>query len=108
MRHLVSEAGDPTVVPRPEYVSGLRATIFNRLGPTRLRPAGGSRLLVGSGLAAAASLPQLTLTLALSRPANAWAQVAQALQARPWVHSQDPRARRQSVRRGLVQPEESA
>jgi hypothetical protein len=86
MRRLISEAGDPAVVPRAEYVSGLRRLILDRLGPPRRAAHWRARLLVGSGLAAAA-LAAVTLALALFRPASAWAQVAQALQGRPWVHT---------------------
>ena len=45
-----------------------------------------SRLVVGSGLAAA-GLAVVVLAIELSRPPNAWAQVAQALQERPWFHT---------------------
>jgi len=86
MRRLISEAGDPAVVPRAEYVSGLRLLILDGLGPPRLATRWKARLLVGSGMAAAA-LAAGMLALVLFRPANAWAQVALALQGRPWVHT---------------------
>ena len=35
LSRLVSEAGDPTVEPRPEHVADLRARILDRLGPPR-------------------------------------------------------------------------
>ena len=85
MRELVSEAGDPAVAPRPEFVAGLRQTIFNRLDPPRLTRRR-VRLLIGSVFAAAAVVA-VVLTVSLFRPGNAWAQVAKALQAQAWVHS---------------------
>jgi hypothetical protein len=86
MRRALSEAGDPVVAPRAEYVSTLRSLILDRLNRPRRARRWKGRLLVGSGLAAAA-LAAVMLALALSRPANAWAQVARALQGRPWVHT---------------------
>jgi hypothetical protein len=86
MRRLISEAGDPAVAPRDEYVSGLRSLVLDRLGPPRRTARWRTRLLVGSGMAAAV-LVAVVLALVLSRPANAWAQVARALQGRPWVHT---------------------
>jgi hypothetical protein len=86
MRRALSEAGDPVVMPRAEYVSTLRSLILDRLNPPRRARRWTGRLLVGSGVAAAA-LAAVMLALALSRPANAWAQVARALQGRPWVHT---------------------
>jgi hypothetical protein len=86
MQRLISEAGDPAVVPRAEYVADLRSLILDRVGARQRAVRWRSRLVVGSGLAAAA-LAAVVLALALSRPANAWAQVAQALQERPWVHT---------------------
>jgi hypothetical protein len=53
MSRLVSEAGDPTVEPRPEYVADLRALILDRLGPPRTDRPSRTRWLVISGLAAA-------------------------------------------------------
>jgi hypothetical protein len=50
---LVSEAGDPTVEPRPEHVADLRALILDRLGPPRAHRPSRTRWLVVSGLAAA-------------------------------------------------------
>ena len=44
-----------------------------------------SKLLIGSGLAACA-LVAVALALLLTRSANAWTQVAQALKGLPWVH----------------------
>lgn len=85
MQELVSEAGDPAVAPRPEFVASLRETLFNRL--ERPRPARRrARLLIGTGLAAAAIVAAV-LAVPLFRPANAWAQVAKALQAQAWVHT---------------------
>jgi hypothetical protein len=85
IQQLLSQAGDPTVVARPEHVSGLRSLVLARLGRPRRSARSKLRLLVGSGLAAAA-LAAVTLAFALFRPAIAWAQVAQALQERPWIH----------------------
>jgi hypothetical protein len=53
MSRLVSEAGDPTVEPRPEHVADLRALILDRLGPPRTDRLSRARWLVVSGLAAA-------------------------------------------------------
>ena len=53
MSRLVSEAGDPKVEPRPEYVADLRALILDRLGPPRTDRLSRTRWLVVSGLAAA-------------------------------------------------------
>ena len=57
LSRLVSEAGDPTVEPRPEHVADLRARILDRLGPPRTDrrsdgvaagdPGPGGRLLAG-------------------------------------------------------------
>ncbi len=85
MRELVSEAGNPAVAPRPEFVAGLRETIFNRLEPER-RARRRVRLLIGSVFAAAAVVAAV-LTVSIFWPANAWAQVAKVLQAQAWVHS---------------------
>jgi hypothetical protein len=86
MSRLVSEAGDPAIAPRPEYISNLRALILDRLGPPRRAPRRTMlRLLVGSGLAVLAVVAA-ALALTMLRSANAWAQVAKALQGRPWVH----------------------
>ena len=53
---LISEAGDPKVVPRPEHVAGLRMLLLDRLGPPRAARPWKTRLLIGSGLAAACLL----------------------------------------------------
>jgi hypothetical protein len=53
LSRLVSEAGDPTVEPRPEHVADLRALILDRLGPPRAHRPSRTRWLVVSGLAAA-------------------------------------------------------
>jgi hypothetical protein len=89
----ISEAGDSHVEPRPEHVARLRSLLLERLGPPRPHPARRwkSRLLVGSGLALLGSGLAATVVLVLvtlSRPAIAWAQVARALQGRPWVHGE--------------------
>ncbi len=85
MRVLVSEAGDPAVAARPEFVASLRETIFNRLDSSRMARRR-ARLMIGSGFAAAAVVAAI-LTVSLLRPSNAWAQVAKAFQAQAWVHS---------------------
>ena len=56
---LVSEAGDPTVEPRPEHVADLRALIHDRLGPPLVNRRMRARWLVVSGLAAACLLTVL-------------------------------------------------
>jgi hypothetical protein len=53
MSRLVSEAGDPTVEPRPEYVADLRSLILDRLGPARIDRPSRTRWLLVSGVAAA-------------------------------------------------------
>jgi hypothetical protein len=83
---LLSDAGDPAVVPRPEHVSSVRSLILSRLGPPRSAGRWRGRVLVGSSVAAAA-LAAAILAVVLIRPANAWAQVARALQGRPWIHT---------------------
>src|SRR5262249_1178148 len=81
---LVSEAGDPAVTPRPEFVSSLSALLLERLGPPMPAPRRMSRLLIGSGLAGLAAVVA-ALALLLLRPATAGAQVAKALQEQPWI-----------------------
>jgi hypothetical protein len=83
---LIFEAGDPAVAPRTEHVLALRSLIVSRAGSRRRLKRWRGRVLVGSGLAAAVVVATF-LTLALSRPAYAWAQVARALRERPWVHT---------------------
>ena len=83
---LIAEAGDPTVTPRSEFVSRLRSQVLNALGPSRRAPRWRSRLVVGSAVAALAVAVAGLLVVVL-RPTNAWAEVAQAVQGRPWVHS---------------------
>src|SRR5215469_14360090 len=79
----ISQAGDPHVDLRPEYVAQLRSTVLARLAPARPAKRWQARLLIGSGLAAAS----ITFALLwLGGPTIAWAQVAKALQAQPWVH----------------------
>src|SRR5262245_35918863 len=86
MGRLISEAGDPTVSPRAEYTGALRSLILEPLASPRRRSRWRARLLVASGMAAAAVVAALVAILML-RPANAWAQVAVALQGRPWIHT---------------------
>lgn len=79
----LSEAGDPRVEARPEHVTELRTRILERLEPRRSAWRSRGRLLVGSGLAALVVIAAVSM---LSRPGIAWAQVASALQKRPWIH----------------------
>jgi hypothetical protein len=81
----ISEAGDPRVEPRREHVETLRSLVLGRLHPSRPTRRWKARLLVGSGLAALMFAAAVVL-LTLGRPVIAWAQVAEALQGRPWVH----------------------
>jgi hypothetical protein len=83
---LIAEAGDPAVVPRPEFVSGLRSLVLDRLGPPRRVPGWRPRLVAGSAVAALA-VAVAALVVMVLRPANAWAEVAQAVQGKPWVHT---------------------
>jgi hypothetical protein len=85
MARYLAEAGDPHVEPRPHHVARLRSLLLERLGSPPARPTRPwkARLLLGSGLVAAAVVLAL---LTFSRPVIAWAQLAQALQGRPWVH----------------------
>jgi hypothetical protein len=85
-RRLIGEAGDPVMVPSPEFVSRLKVLVLDRLGPPRRRARWAGRLAVASA-AAVVAISAATLALALFRPTNAWAQVALALQDRPWIHS---------------------
>jgi hypothetical protein len=87
---MIFEAGDPAVAPRPEHILVLRSLILDRVGSRRRIGRLRGRLMVGSGLAAAV-IAAMFLALALSRPTNAWAQVARALQERPWVHTRSLR-----------------
>jgi hypothetical protein len=50
---LVSEAGDPTVEPRPEHVADVRVLLLDRLGPPRVDRPSRTRWLVISGAVAA-------------------------------------------------------
>jgi hypothetical protein len=59
LSRLVSEAGDPTVEPRPGHVADLRALILDRLGPPRADRPSTAPWLVVSGLAAACLLAAL-------------------------------------------------
>ena len=59
LSRLVSEAGDPTVEPRPEHVADLRALIHDRLGPPQAGRLLRARWLVVAGLAAACWLAVL-------------------------------------------------
>jgi hypothetical protein len=83
---LIAEAGDPSVAPRPEFVAGLRELVLDRLGPPRRVPRWRPRLVVGSAVAALAVAAAVLVVMVL-RPVNAWAEVAQAVQGKPWVHS---------------------
>ena len=91
MSQMISEAGDPIVEPPREHVARLRSLLLARLDPPspalapRLASRQIARFLVGSGLVAALVVVAL---LALSRPLTAWAQVARAVQKRPWIHGQ--------------------
>jgi hypothetical protein len=83
----IAEAGDPSVEPRPEHIDHLRSLLLDRLGPVRRRtPQLGfqlARWLVAACFVIAAGLGIVSL---LVRPANAWARVAKAMQAKPWIH----------------------
>ena len=83
---LIAEAGDPYVAPRPEFVSTLRSMLLDALGPPRRASQWRPRLVVGSAVAALA-VAAAALAVMFLRPTNAWAQVAQALQGKPWVHT---------------------
>ncbi len=85
MGRMIAEAGDPAVEPRGEHVSELRTLFLSRLPPIRRVALWTRPLVFGSGVAAA--LVAAALLLMISRPANAWPEVAQALQGKPWVHT---------------------
>jgi hypothetical protein len=81
----MSEAGAPLVSPRPEHVERLRGLILDRLPPaqpTRARRRGLQWLAAAAVLAATA----LGLFSLPGRQADAWAQVVQAMQEKPWIH----------------------
>jgi hypothetical protein len=59
LSRLISEAGDPTVEPRPGHVADLRALIHDRLGPPRANRSSRALWLVVAGLAAACWLAVL-------------------------------------------------
>src|SRR4051794_13546050 len=73
MARYLAEAGDPHVEPPPEHVARLRSLLLDRLAPSSPRPGRrwAARVLVGSGLAAAAVVLAMMM---LSRPVIAWAQ----------------------------------
>ena len=83
----VAEAGDPSVEPRPEHVERLRTLLLDRLGPVRRQTPRLefqlARWLVAACFLIAAGMGIFSL---LVRPVNAWASVAKALQAKPWIH----------------------
>jgi hypothetical protein len=83
---LIAEAGDPAVSADPDFVSRLRSAVLDRVRPPRRGRRWVPRLVVGSAVAAIA-VAAATLGFLLFRPANAWAQVAEALRERPWIHS---------------------
>ena len=85
MGRMIAEAGDPAVEPRAEHVSELRSLILSRIPPARRTVLWKRPLVLGSGVAAA--LVAAVLLLVISRPASTWAEVAQALQGKPWVHA---------------------
>jgi hypothetical protein len=100
---LVSEAGDPTVEPRPEHVADLRALILDRLGPPRLYRPSRTGWLVVSGAAAACLVAVLAWPRGDSKnpvPGVSGQQSSGAITPRP---RQDPRsvAAWGNVRRGL-------
>jgi hypothetical protein len=85
---LIAEAGDPSVAPRPEFVLRLRSHVLDALGPPRRASQWRPKLVVGSAVAALAVVAAAVAVMLL-RPANAWAQVALALQGKPWVHTKN-------------------
>jgi hypothetical protein len=85
MGRMIAEAGDPAVEPRSEHVSELRSLVLSRIPPARRTVLWKRPMVLGSGVAAA--LVAAALLLVMSRPANAWPEVAQALQGKPWVHT---------------------
>lgn len=86
LKRIIAEAGPPSVEIRSEFAASLHARVLERLGsPPRARRKA-VRLLVGSSLAVLVVIAA-TLVFSLVRPVNLWAQVARALQGRPWIHS---------------------
>lgn len=82
----IAAAGDPCVAPRPKHVAQVRSALLAELSPCLPSPRSwqwSSRLIFGSGLAAAALF---FAVWTFNRPAIAWAQVAQALQGKAWAH----------------------
>jgi hypothetical protein len=86
LTEMIAEAGDPAVAPRPEFVALLRARVLDELGPPRRVSPWRARLIAGSAVAAVAAAAAV-LALVLVRPTNAWAEIAAALQKKPWVHA---------------------
>ena len=82
---MIAEAGNPAVEPRAEHVADLRSLILSRIPPARRTVLWKRPMVLGSGIAAA--FVAAAVLLMISRPANAWPEVAQALQGRPWVHT---------------------
>lgn len=83
MGRIIAEAGNPTVDIRPQHAGELRALLLDQLDPQPTRRSWKTGLLVGSGIAAAVIA---AITLALSRPAFAWTEVADALKKQSWIH----------------------
>jgi hypothetical protein len=103
LARLVSESGDPQVEPRPEHVAGLRARLLDRLGPPRSARPWRTRLLIGSGLAAACILAVLAWS---RRHVNHPVASRDASQSAPQVTHRPPddssrNAALPEVRRGL-------
>ena len=87
IRSLISAAGDPHVEPRPEHVEQVRDLLLDRLAAPRRATASHSLRLAPWLIAASILIAALVGTVPLlTRPANAWAQIAQALQEKPWIH----------------------
>ncbi len=87
LQQVIAEAGDPAVEPRPEFVAELRSLLLERLGPPRRARSWRPRFMIGSAVAAGLVVAATVVVAMLLRPANAWAQVAQALEREPWVHT---------------------
>jgi hypothetical protein len=87
IRGWVAEAGDPRVEPRLEHLEEVRGRLLEQLGHSR-KAATARGIRIVRVLAAACILIGVVFAVIhlVTRPVNAWAQVAQALLEKPWIH----------------------
>ena len=81
----VREAGDPMVHPDSEYLESVQHKMLDRLATTRSPARWPLRMRVFAGFAIAMALPFILILWAQSVSVS-WAEVREAVQARPWIH----------------------